>query len=48
MGGGGQRRKGGGCPQGGLREMAARVGGGVGFPPPDRNQRPKTIPTPEL
>jgi hypothetical protein len=23
-------------------------GGGVGFPPPDRDQRPQTIPTPEL
>jgi len=41
--------KGGGCPQGALREGAARVfGGKVGFPPPDRDQRPKTIPTPEL
>jgi hypothetical protein len=49
MGGGSQRREGGGCPQGALREGAARVlGGGVGFPPSDRDQRPKTIPTPEL
>jgi hypothetical protein len=24
------------------------LGGGVGFPLPDRDQRPKTIPTPEL
>jgi hypothetical protein len=41
--------KGGSCPQGALREGAARVlGGKVGFPPPDRDQRPKTIPTPEL
>jgi hypothetical protein len=46
-----KRGKGGGCPQGALREGAARVlggGGEVGFPPPDRVQRPKTIPTPEL
>jgi hypothetical protein len=41
--------KGGGCPQGALREGATRVlGGKVGFPPSDRDQRPKTIPTPEL
>jgi hypothetical protein len=51
--GDGQRRErgGGGCPQGALREGVARVlggGGEVGFPPPDRDQRPKTIPTPEL
>jgi hypothetical protein len=40
----------GGCQQGDLREGAARVLGGkeVGSPPPDRDQRPKTIPMPEL
>jgi hypothetical protein len=51
--GGGQRREGGGggCPQGALREGRLGFfggGGEVGFPPPDRDQRPKTIPTPEL
>jgi hypothetical protein len=43
--------RGGGCPPGALREGATRVlggGGEVGFPPPDRDQRPQTIPTPEL
>jgi hypothetical protein len=41
--------KGGSCPQGALREGRLGLGGGeVGFPPLDRDQRPKTIPTPEL
>jgi hypothetical protein len=36
--------------KGDLREGAARVfwGEGMGFPPSDHDQRPKTIPMPEL
>jgi hypothetical protein len=45
-----KRRVGGGgrLPTRALRKVAPRVWGEVGFPPPDRDRRPKTIPTPEL